>query len=696
MEGLGPTQRPNFSDVPAGVLQHDLRPHGRSPSPRPTPYLKSSVVRALLPATMTAVAEPSAAPPIRSVLRHLDVAGLHAGTRQESRSRQRHLPPISVYRWWARRTETVTGAIVDAVSADQPGRLLLADPFAGGGVIALACLLRGHRVYAQDVNPWAARSLATMLDLPTLEELTAAGDRLHESIAPLLSEAYATTLSDGTPATIANTIRVATASCPECARMLKLFPTATVSLLARVDCGGGEGYVACSAGHLNLTSTRKRTTCTTCGKYVTPTARYTTGRTARCSGCRWTGKLTELTGSTGFTWEVVLVERNAVGQREISPPTSAEMAAADSPRWAPGSDLPAIEDGIETSVLLRHGMTHWHDLYPARQRVIIEALLDACPSAAQGDARTEATLEAAVVGATEMAGYASRWDSRYLKAYEAVANHRFNFTTLAAEPNVWGAPEFGRGTVDRRLTHIAKAVVWLDERIGRPLNVDGPTPATARRTMMSAAVDARVVAGGSQRLVLPTGVLDAIITDPPYHDDVHYGELSDLFRAWAGDTTGALDGDAIVRRLRGTSGTEAYQKLLTDIFTEAHRALRSDGHLVLSYANRHPGAWVALFTALEAAGFRAAGYTVVQSENETDHAKSGRRACNRDVLIDVVPIDGREVLHHQPVGDAIDDEDEFCRLVGVQALGIGALSPGWAESFTAAARSTAFLTPIAR
>jgi len=641
------------------------------------------------------MAQPSDAPTLRSVLRHLDVAGLQAATRRESRARQRHLPPISVYRWWARRTETVTGAIVDAVSADKPGQLLLADPFAGGGVIALACLLRGHRVYAQDVNPWAARSLTTMLGLPALAELSAAGDRLHSSVEPLLAEAYATTLSDGTPATIANTIRVATSPCPGCARTLKLFPTATVSLLARIDCGGDEAYVACPAGHLNLASTSKRTSCVTCNKYVTPTARYTTGRTARCTHCRWTGKLTELVGPDGFDWEVVLIERNASGHREISPPTAAELFAAEEPRWAPGRILPAIESGIETSVLLRHGMTHWHDLYPARQRVVIEALLAACPGAAGGDAPTAAALEAAVIGATEMAGYASRWDSRYLKAYETVANHRFNFTTLAAEPNVWGAPEFGRGTVDRRLTQLAKAAVWLDERIGRPLTVDGPTPATARRTKMAATIDARVVAGGSQRLVLPTGILDAIITDPPYHDDVHYGELSDLFRAWAGETTGALDGDAIVRRLTGASGTDAYQQLLTDIFTEAHRALRTDGHLILSYANRHPGAWVALFNALEAAGFRAAGYTVVHSENETDHAKAGRRACTLDVLIDLVPVSGRRVVRHQPAGPAANDEEEFCHRVGAQALRIGSLPLGWAEGFTVAVRSTAFLRPIA-
>ena len=43
---------------------------------------------------------------------------------------------------------------------------------------------------------------------------------------------------------------------------------------------------------------------------------------------------------------------------------------------------------------------------------------------------------AAVLGSVEMAGYLSRWDPRYLKPYEAVANHRYNVTTLSAEPNV--------------------------------------------------------------------------------------------------------------------------------------------------------------------------------------------------------------------------------------------------------------------
>lgn len=637
--------------------------------------------------------DPSPPAPL-SVLRHLDPEALRGPTRQESRSRQRHLPPISVYRWWARRTETVSGAIIDALNEDTPGRLLVADTFAGGGVIALAALLRGHQVYAQDINPWAARSLATMLNLPAANELAIAGDHLHQLVEPTLATAYGTALADGTPATISHTLRVATAACPGCDRTLKLFPTGVVSLLKRVDGGGGsaDGYVACPAGHLTLAAADRRTACGECGRYVRPAARYTPKRTGRCVECRWTGKLSGLATPNGFTWEVALVERVADGRREISPPTVQERAQADEGSWRPGRTLPAIATGVESSVLLRHGMTHWHDLYPNRQRVVLEALLDACDEAARGDKRLATTLEAAVVASTEMAGRASRWDARYLKPYEAVANHRFNFTTLAAEPNAWGAPQSGRGTVNRRLEHFAKASIWLDERIGRSLTVAGPRLARGRPAALPQSTDALVVSGSSERIHLPDSSVSGIATDPPYHDDVHYAELSDLFRAWAGQATGTLSGDAIVRRMTSArSGTDAYEALLTRVFTEMRRVLKPQGHLVLSYANRHPGAWVALFSALQAAGFQAAGYTVLHSENEADHAKAGRRACTLDVLIDLIagsdPIAGQ----HHPADAPVDDEDRFCRSIGDWALKIGNLPPGWADDFAAEVRTAPFI-----
>ncbi|MBV9660762.1 MAG: hypothetical protein JO337_06355, partial [Acidimicrobiales bacterium] len=281
----------------------------------------------------------------------------------ETRARQRHLPPVSVYRWWARRTETVTGAVIDALAAHYGvnGNLRIADPFAGGGVIALAGLLRGHRMYAQDVNPWAARCLSTMLSLPSSQDLATAADRLQTNVADTLERAYATRLADGTPAILAHTLRVATSPCPECRQLLRLYPTATVSLLSRVDIGGNEGFLACPAGHLQVASISKRAHCERCRCYFHATDRYTPGRVARCTECGWSGRLAELAEDGGLGWEVALVERCGAGRREISVPTEAERLQADF-GWVPTRELPAIDVGIETAPLRRHGLTHWHDL----------------------------------------------------------------------------------------------------------------------------------------------------------------------------------------------------------------------------------------------------------------------------------------------------------------------------------------------
>src|ERR1035437_5610482 len=77
-----------------------------------------------------------------SVLERFDAAAVSVRAAREVRNRKIHLPPVSVYRWWARRTEAVFGGILDAFFADRPGPGLVVDPFCGGGVIPLAAAIR--------------------------------------------------------------------------------------------------------------------------------------------------------------------------------------------------------------------------------------------------------------------------------------------------------------------------------------------------------------------------------------------------------------------------------------------------------------------------------------------------------------------------------------------------------------------------
>lgn len=584
-----------------------------------------------------------------SILSHLDPVTVSERARAESRNREVHLPPISTYRWWARRTGAVTSALLQAATAAL-GRstLTVGDPFAGGGVIPLIALSQGHTLLASDINPWATYGLEATLKLPPPELIEPAAARLAQRAAPLVTAAYGSGA-----ATIAHTLRVAVAPCTACGVAARLFPFATVSLLKRRDRGGSAAWLACPRGHLFRGSTTAQHACPTCDAATNPAAAYLPRRTITCP-C---GHQERLSRRGALSWEVVLVERVIGRERTLDLPTAAECSQASDVRWQPTRDLGTISPGQESSVLLRHGMRRWCDLYPARQRSVTESLLAMLEDEPKP---IRSALRMAVLGTTEMAGHLSRWDRYYLKGYESMASHRFNLTTLTVEPNVWGTAAAGRGTVIRRLRSLRKAARWLHEH-------------APQRTITVRQCDARAVDWAP-------GSVDIILTDPPYHDDVGYDELSRPLRAWAGLPMSPLSGQA--------TGGPDYTATLTTIFAHLRGTLRSDGHLVFSFANRRPDVWVCLLSALQAAGFHAAGCAIVHSENELDGLKRSRRSCTLDLILDLIltPTQPSPLLSHMQTPEA-----DFLRAVGETMLEVGRLQEGWEAALTARLSAMEFL-----
>jgi putative DNA methylase len=621
--------------------------------------------------------------PLLSHLRKLDTESVDITARMETRRREVALPPIAVYRWWARRTEAVNGAIIQA-SSNSGNPLLICDPFAGGGVIVLSSLLKGHRVYAQDINPWATRGLRAMLTLPPGDDIEQIQSALHESIRPVLAEAYGTQLRDGSPAEIAHTFRVAVTRCSRCDETAKLFPHAHVSLTKRRDRGGQEAWLACPVGHLSIHELGRQVSCPDCSMKIDPTADYTPRRRVTCHSCSAIETLEDRLSEAGWTWEIGLVERVAGRHRELDAPTPREIAQAAEDRWVLSTELPLIGPGEELRVLTRHGFSRWSDLYPGRQRYVLEQLLahvkrlDLSPQLSE-------VLRFAIWGAAEMAGYLSRWDRWYLKSYESMAGHRFNFTTLAVEPNVWGTPASGRGTVRRRLMRFIRASEWLSDKVADGWEVEGPEAATRRRRPLKKRIVARIVEGSSERLTLPNDCIDLVLTDPPYHDDVHYDELSILFRVWAGLNIERLVAEAVAGRAVSPDEDDSltnYRELLTNIFREVARVLKPEGHLILSFANRDPHAWTDCFSALQTAGFRALGYAIVHAENETDQAKRDRRSCTLDLIMDLVADQNAPVRRWHPRPPSRPStEYQYLDRIAQTFLEVGKLHDGWEKGF---------------
>jgi adenine-specific DNA methylase len=148
------------------------------------------------------------------------------------------------------------------------------------------------------------------------------------------------------------------------------------------------------------------------------------------------------------------------------------------------------------------------------------------------------------------------------------------------------------------------------------------------------------VRGSSERQLLADNSIDLVVTDPPYFDDVQYSELATVFLAWA-HATGLVEADirpdtkreAVPNRTRGTDAS-TYERLLTRIFSETRRVLRPSGVMILTFHNTESTAWIAFSRALRAAGFSIRALAVVRSENDTDHAKRGRRGFTKDLVLE--------------------------------------------------------------
>ena len=113
------------------------------------------------------------------------------------------------------------------------------------------------------------------------------------------------------------------------------------------------------------------------------------------------------------------------------------------------------------------------------------------------------------------------------------------------------------------------------------------------------------------------GFFDAVITDPPYYDNVPYSYLSDFFYVWLKRALGTRcpelfstpltpKSDEIVAYSNGPDGMqggkEFFEEMLEKSFREIHRVLKLDGISVIVYAHKSTEGWETLINSLLRSG----------------------------------------------------------------------------------------------
>ena len=153
------------------------------------------------------------------------------------------------------------------------------------------------------------------------------------------------------------------------------------------------------------------------------------------------------------------------------------------------------------------------------------------------------------------------------------------------------------------------------------------------------------------------GSITAVVVDPPYADNVQYGELADFFYVWLKRTQGHRrpewfstslcdrDLEAVVnlRRFRDSTkknskksrelAHQCYERLMTKSFMECHRILRDDGVLTVMFTHKKQEAWVSLFASLIQGGFLITATWPVKTEGEHSLHQAKKNAAQSTVIL---------------------------------------------------------------
>lgn len=147
---------------------------------------------------------------------------------------------------------------------------------------------------------------------------------------------------------------------------------------------------------------------------------------------------------------------------------------------------------------------------------------------------------------------------------------------------------------------------------------------------LSSILPANVQQGTATRLPFEDGSLDAVITDPPYYDNINYAELADFFYVWLKRSIGELypdllstplspKGEEIVQNHIRQNGDQEkakqfFEKMLTQAFKEINRVLKPNGISVIVFAHKSTEAWETIINSLLSSGLVLTGSWPLHTE----------------------------------------------------------------------------------
>lgn len=591
----------------------------------------------------------------------------------ESWRKEIHRPIYHVHKWWARRLGTVFRAIVLAALAPkgsdvlqlfyQPTRFpgsVVFDPFMGSGTTIGEALKLGARAIGRDINPVAHFLVRNALQQHDRRKLEQAFRTLEREIAPRIRHFYKAHLEDGTAAQALYFFWVKVLPCPKCDTEVDMFSSRVFAQHAYAKKNPRAQATCPVCGEINeVRYDAEHATCRRCIHGFNPQQGPAKGHKAHCPACSHTFPIAKTFQKIGcppkhrLYAKYVLTpdgKKTYVTADEFDRALYAEAEAALKHQANP-YPVVALEAGFNTDQAINYGYRQWHEFFNARQLLCLSFLGDGIR--AIEDKATRELFVCLFSGTLEFNNMFASYKGEGTGAVRHMfAHHILKPERTPLEANLWGTPASSGSFSTLYESRIIRALDYA--RNPTELRVDEPGDKGRKVEGLSEPLGFSVSAtfeefekqharlylscGDSSRTDIASGSVDAVVTDPPFYDNVHYSQLADFFHVWqrhligTGGTREANTTRAI-GEVQDESGP-AFTSKLAAVLHESHRVLAEKGLMVFSYHHSRQEGWSSVLDALMRSSFRVVAAHPIKAEMSVAMPKTqAKDPIDLDILL---------------------------------------------------------------
>jgi putative DNA methylase len=625
----------------------------------------------------------------------------------ESWRKEINRPIYHIHKWWAQRLGSVFRAILLAAFAPagtdilaafyarrQPSKQVVFDPFMGSGTTIGETIKLGFRAIGQDVNPVSHFLVKNALAAHSRSKILQEFEAMEADTAPALRHFYQTRIpgglfSEGLVCDVLYWFWVKVLACPACGHDVDLFTRRIFAQHAYP-----QKYPACKAlcpecGTINAVAyDAEKASCAECRETFNPQTGPARGQTARCPKCKESFPIAKTIQATKQPPRHRLYAKMVLlpdGEKQYQRPTPDDFALYDDAecqlrrRKDPYPVVP-IEPGYNTNQALGYNYTHWHLMFNARQLLCASILAERIRRIEEP--RTRELFACLLSGCLEFNNLFASFKGEGSGAVRHMFSHHIlKPERMPLEANLWGTSKSSGAFSTLFHSRILRALDYQEMPFEiRPTRSNGrivgakvfgasqPLGVDVAESYSAFAEGKQVylACGSSAETDLPDQSVDAVVTDPPFFDNVHYSQLADFFHVWQRHILGE---DGVRARATTRSPDEvqqaeagAFEDRLGAVWRECRRVLRDDGLLIFTYHHSRPEGWRCVLRALTAAGFVIVAAHPIKAEMSVAAPKSqAREPIDYDIILVcrkletngvLVPLDFQSVLK-EATADAV-------------------------------------------